>query len=508
MLTLLPIFIAAQTTPPALIAEAAAPQPVVQQQILQPHQEIRPLPGQLDDTLMFNSNSPELVQTEGILLSSFPPENMQVATAHLDYPLQGRFDIFAHHIARGLTHSDNRTLFLGVIVHNPEPRAVTLDLLQAVSYLSQEAPFYDLPSYVANPLGRTFSGPGSRTTNDMLRGERQDHWTPTVRIPPGQTYLLANLPIPLRRLSVPTNGTLGPNQVLLPPIQPPPSPTSPANRSTSTPPVDETRPLPTNGRSLLIHARTDGPVYVASLAMYAPRTADGNERVPTLAEWQLLLTQRGLAGPRDISPTPPDTQNFGRFFYGRVAGISQGSEWRADLSDTAGGNALVIPDRGQRISYVLSSVDYNTLGTGQIQSAPMLDRYDDTAYRSHGNYGVKYNLSMPLYNPTNEMQTVTLSLQTPLQDESAQDYLRFLEPPDPQIFFRGTVRFTYLDDFGVFQTRYMHVIHRRGQEGEPLIQLRIQPGDRRLVQFEFLYPPDATPPQALTIHTVDPSASR
>lgn len=507
MLTVLPFLVAAQLTSPALVAEVSAARPAAQE-ILQPQQEIRPLPGQLDSTPVFNSNSPELVQTEGILLSTFSPDNMQVATAHLNYPLSGRFDIFAHHIARGLTPDDNRTLFLGILVHNPGSQAVTLDLLQAVSYLSQDAPFYDLPSYVANPLGRTFSGPGSRTANDMLRGSRQDHWQPSVRIPAGQTYLLANLPIPLRRLSVATNGTLPPGQVLLPPRQLETAASS-STRSASTqasasPPVPAvSRPLPTNGRSLQIHARTDGDVYVASLAMYAPLTADGNERVPTLAEWQLLLTQRGLAGPRDLAPTPPETQNFSRFFYGRVSGIAQGSVWKADLSDDVGGNTLTIPSAGQRISYVLNTVDHNTFGTGQIQSGAMLDRYSDTAYRSHGNYGVKYDLSLPLHNPTSETQTVALALQTPLQDEQANGYLRFRQPPDEQIFFRGTVRLTYIDDFGLLQTRYLHLVHRRGQAGEPLIQLRMPPGDRRAVNLEFLYPPDATPPQVLTIHTLE-----
>ncbi len=39
--------------------------------------------------------------------------------------------------------------------------------------------------------------------------------------------------------------------------------------------------------------------------------------------------------------------------------------------------------------------------------------------------------------------------------------------------------------------------------GEPLAQLKISPGQRRLVDVDFLYPPDATPPQMLTIQTLD-----
>src|SRR4029079_12787037 len=37
-------------------------------------QQVRVLPGQLDSIPVFNSHSPEVVQTEGILLSTFPPE--------------------------------------------------------------------------------------------------------------------------------------------------------------------------------------------------------------------------------------------------------------------------------------------------------------------------------------------------------------------------------------------------------------------------------------------------
>ncbi|NJR66112.1 MAG: DUF3370 family protein [Leptolyngbyaceae cyanobacterium CRU_2_3] len=132
-------------------------------------QEVRPLPGRLDTVPVFNSNSPELIQSEGILLSTFPPDAMQVPSAHLNYAFNGRFDLFAHHIAKGLNPDDTRTLYLGVVVYNPSDQPVTLDILQAVSYLSQDAPFFDLPAYVGNPMGTVFAGPGSRTTSDILR---------------------------------------------------------------------------------------------------------------------------------------------------------------------------------------------------------------------------------------------------------------------------------------------------------------------------------------------------
>lgn len=138
-----------------------------------------------------------------------------------------------------------------------------------------------------------------------------------------------------------------------------------------------------------------------------------------------------------------------------------------------------------------------TLGTNQIQSAPLLVRYPDTAYRAHGNYGVQYSLSLPLQNPTNETQTVTLAIQTPTKE------LRFLDPPAEQIFFRGTVKVQYTDKQGQSQTRYWHLVQQRGQQGKPIVRLKMPPGSRRLVSLDFLYPPDATPPQVLTVRTLD-----
>jgi hypothetical protein len=451
MLPLLPVFTFAQATP--------APTPP-QQEIVQP-QQVRPLPGSLDRVPVFNSNSPEVVQTEGILLSTFPPTGKQTANVHLNFPFQGRFDIFAHHIAKATSPEDLRTLYLGVLLHNPSTQPVTVDVLQAASYLSQpDAPFIELPPQTENPLGTIFAGPGDRVMNDILRGRRQSIFPAQITIPPQQSQMLLNLPIPV--------------QTLEPPI---------------------------NGRSTLMRLRSSGRVYAASLAMYAKSNADGSERAPTLAEWQQLLETGNLAEPRDRAPTPPEAR--GKVIYGRVAGVAQGSQWQAQLIDSPNVQHLSIPQRGQAFSYGLSSLTAGRQGTNQIQSAPLLVRYPDTAYQAHGNYGIEYNLSLPLYNNTNRPQTVSVSLQTPLkEDELTQGGLRFLIPPATQNFFRGTVRLRYSDDRGLPQTRYVHLVQKRGQAGEPLILLNMPPGDRRLVQVNFLYPPDATPPQVLTIQNM------
>ncbi len=495
--------------------------------VLRP-QAVRPLPGQLDEIPMFNSNSPELIQKDGILLSTFPPEGMQSRSAHLNYPLQGRFDVFAHHVAKGITPDDVRTLFVGVVVYNPTDRPTTLDILQGVSYLSQEAPFNNLPAYVANPMGTVFAGPGSRVANDILRGERQPQWPERISIPAKSAQLLVNVPIPLRRLTVATNGTLPPGS-LIPGLPVATAQTSNTNGSAGTlvslaatrnavvgqpasvspsvsapsasPPAVDTRPLPINGRTILMRLSSSSPVYLASLAMYAPVTESGSERVPSLAEWIHLLRTGDVSGPRDRRPTSPDTRFVPRFYYGRVSGVARGSQWSARATDPDE-NYLSVPQPGEAVSYVISSVDRNTFGTGQIQSAPMLVRYPDTAYRAHGNYGVLYDVTLPLYNNTDSTQRVAIMLQTPLQDERLKgEGLRFRNPPYDQVFFRGTVRLRYTDDLGIRQTRYMHLVQRRGQSGEPLIRLTLPKGTRRQVELQLIYPPDSTPPQVVTVET-------
>jgi len=510
MLTLLPVLsmllaqtIAAPTPLPNRVSSPILPRAIERQQV------VRPLPNELDNVPVFNSNSPELVISEGILLSTFPPNGMAVPSAHLDFAFNDRFDIFTHHIARGSNPDDRRTLFLGVILYNPSDRPVSVEVLQGVSYLTNEAPYLDLAPYLANPHGTIFAGPGSRTMNDMLRGIRQPHFPSRITIPAGYTHLLVNAPIPLRRLTVPTDGSLMPGRLIPTPPKPEPSatlldgsPTDPAQLEALKPqPVN--RSLPTNGRSSLMYLSSDGPIHVASMAMYAPTTPSESERVPTLYEWQQLLLTRGLAGPRDYPPTPPDAQQFSRFFYGRVAGVAQGSQWSTTLTDDPDSNTLSIPDPGEYISFALSTVDRNTFGTTQIQSAPIVARYPDTAYRAHGNYGVRYDLSLPLVNSSDRTQTVTIALETPVQNESSPDALNFLNPPNDRIFFRGTLRFRYTDDWNRQQTRYFHVVQRQGQMGEPLVTMRLPPRMRRMVEVEFLYPPDATPPQVLTVHTVE-----
>jgi Protein of unknown function (DUF3370) len=426
-------------------------------------QEVRSLSGKLDDVLVFNSNSPEMILNEGILLSTFPNEGKRFPKAHLGYKFQGRFDVFSHHISKTSNTESFKSLFQGILIRNPTPQPITIEVMEGASYLTRpDALFLPVADTMDDPIGTVYSGPGSRVVNDLLRGRRQG-WLPSfMRLNPGESRMLLNLPIPA--------GVVAPSS---------------------------------NGRSTLIRLNSSGEVHLASMAMYAPRNLDGSERVPTLEDWQTFLTDANLAGPRDKVPTPlTDSGETTRVIYGRVAGVAKGSRWEALLVDGQG-DRLKIPDRGHAFSYAISTLPKGTFGTGQVQSAPMLVRYDDTAYLANGNYGIQYNLSLPLHNSSNETQRITLSLETPLKQDMSREQVLFMNPPEPKIFFRGTVRLRYEDDTKQIQTRYVHVVQRRGQRGEPLVTLNLKPGELRSIAVDLIYPPDATPPQLITIRNLE-----
>ncbi|MGB8686812.1 MAG: DUF3370 family protein [Microcoleus sp.] len=52
-------------------------------------------------------------------------------------------------------------------------------------------------------------------------------------------------------------------------------------------------------------------------------------------------------------------------------------------------------------------------------------------------------------------------------------------------------------------TRYVHLWHRVGHVVEPMVKLRLDADERRSLKVDFIYPPDATPPQVLTVRTLE-----
>jgi Protein of unknown function (DUF3370)/S-layer homology domain len=429
-------------------------------------QSVRSLPGSLNTHPTFNSNSPELFQTEGILLSTFPPDGKKVASAHLNFPFSGKFDLFTHHLTRRETESDRQSFYQGLVLHNPTAKKVTVEILSSASYLGNpDAPFIELAEKLENAENKIYSGPGSRTTGDIVLGRRLRELPEKIEIAPQQNYLLLNFPIPVSN--------------------------APAS----------------NGRSTLIRASSNDRVYIANLAMKAPVAADGKERAPTLEEWLNVLQNSGLAAPRDRTPTPLEPEVILPITFSRVSGVSQGTQWLAKIVDRANASILTIPPSTEAFSYALNTLHKITLGTEQIQSARMLVRYPDTAYFAHGNYGLEYNLTLPLYNPFPQMQVVTVTFSSPLKDSEHPDHLLFLKVPD-RIMFRGTIRITYQEDGDRWKTEIWHLAQRRGQEGQPLLTLRIPPAESRTVNAVFFYPADCTPPHVLTVKTLASTALR
>ncbi|AFZ15088.1 hypothetical protein Cri9333_4302 [Crinalium epipsammum PCC 9333] len=454
------LFVYLNSLEPLAIAQDNAPVPKPTPEIIVQDHAVRPLPGQLDSIPMFNSNSPEWLKNEGILLSTFPDTGKSSPQAHLNFPFQGRFDLFVHH--QTINPPNLKTFYLGVILHNPSSRSVTVNVLQAASYLTQDSTYIKLPYYVENSNNTVYAGPGDRAVHDVLQGKRQADFPSLIIIPPRQSRMLMNLPMPVRD-------------------------------------VEKKQ----NGRSTLMRLRSSGKVYTASLAMFAKVNSDGTERAPNLTEWQTLLNTGSLATPRDKVPTPPE-QIGGQLIYSRVAGVAQGSRWNAVLVDPPNANDFTISQPGLAVSYAIATLRSGTLGTNQNQSAKMLVRYPDTAYESHGNYGVEYNINLPLKNPTKQTQTVSLTLSTPLKEERlSRGGLIFRNPSFGFPWFRGSVRLRYKNDQGQQVNRYVHLWQPRGQILEPLVKLNMTAGDRKNVQLDFIYPPDSTPPQVLTIRTTD-----
>jgi len=131
----------------------------------------------------------------------------------------------------------------------------------------------------------------------------------------------------------------------------------------------------------------------------------------------------------------------------------------------------------------------------------MLVRYPDTAYLAHGNYGVHYDLTLPLHNPGKKPRQVDIAIQTPLKHDREGVGLNFWRSKTAPVFFRGTVRVRYKDDEGNSQLRYIHIVQKQGQQSQSLVTLKLKPDESRLVQVDYVYPPDATPPQVLTVKT-------
>lgn len=113
-------------------------------------------------------------------------------------------------------------------------------MLQGAGYLSQaDAPFVKLPTFSQNFFSTVFAGPSDRVVSNILRGKRRKIFPARITIPPKQSRMLLNAPIPLKELTPPLNGS-----------------------------------------STLARLESNGKVYAASLAMFASTETHAKERDP------------------------------------------------------------------------------------------------------------------------------------------------------------------------------------------------------------------------------------
>lgn len=422
--------------------------------------EVQPLAGGLTSALTLNSNSPEVIQSQGILVSTFPKERKRNPDAHLDTTLSGNFDIFTHHIALKRSLDDMETVFQAILIQNATDKEITVKVKTSSTYTTgPDAPFLKLDDFIKNDDGKTFAGPGDRVSQDILRNKSNfSDDKKEIKIAPKDYYLLMNDPIPIS--------------------------------------IGATR----NGKTSLFKLESSGAVYVADLAMYKDQTSIFfSGRTPELNDWLNILENGSLSEKRDFKPTPLYEPYSGIFYYSRVSGIAQGNEWKAKIINEK--NHFRIPAKDQGVAYALNTVYNNTYGTKQIQSAFMVKRYDDTAYQSHGNYGMLYDIEIPLYNANKEYTSVAISFDSPLRtaDDLAERQLTYYYEPPEKITFRGEFKVSYKSYFGTDKERFVHVVQRFGQQGLPLISLFLEPGERRTVKINYVYPADCTPPHVLTI---------
>ena len=448
-------------TPP--LPAAGKPQPTPEPPLLR-RQTVAPLPGGLDPVLVVNDNNPELITAPGILLSTFAAAGRTVPAAHLDVPLSGRFDLFSHHVYAGKPESLDSTLWLAVVAQPRGTTPVNLRLLAGSTALSQSlepamagAPFLPLPALMTQGSTPVWAGPGSRVATELLTRLRSPEIPAGWTLPPGTLSTLLVLPLPVRGLD----------------------------------------PL-LNGRNLQLRLESSGPVSLATLAAFGP-----NGGPPPPATWTALLN--GALSPREHQPTPRGAK--GKLVYSRVSGVQIGSLWRGTI--TSPGQSWLSADAAP-ISWPIASLERGSLGTGQVQTAELKAFYPGTAWAAHGNYGVEYDLTIPLRNASPRPVQLQLALESPLKHDQPLGGLRFHSQPSRAVMFRGTVEVSGLDGPGGRPSarQSFHLVQRAGEQGPAFGTVSLPPGSQRSLRVRLIYPADATPPQVLSLLPVKQSADQ
>lgn len=401
---------------------------------------VSPLKGVLDRLPMLNSNCPEVVNGEGLLVSTFHQVGQDIPENHLNYKFKGDFAIFAHHINKQSEVDAKKTLYVSWIAYNPLKKPVKLTIFEQASYLSQpDAPFVDRPKLAEDDANKLYSGPGDRLTSDFVHSQALLKDPYTITVAPGETKVVRHIDVPVADLK-----------------------------------------YHHNGRSFFARGTIDGALEMATIATFSE---SGEPSIDKLKE---SIKASLMARPREYEKLAPTPDNFkGRFIYGRVAGVQRGVNYVAVKSTT------LTKNDDTSLVYPVSALVKGTFGTGEIQSAPLLRRYSDTAYSSHGNYCVDYKIKMKVTNSDYIKRKMYVRLDCPLKTDLNE--IKYAPTPEKATFFRGAIKASSAG----YQHFYHFVLHK-GENLEPFDAFEIEPGQTREIAIELLYPPDATPPQALT----------
>lgn len=371
--------------------------------------------------------------------------------AGLDHRFRGPFEIFTHHQNRA-----KRPLHQAIVLHNPGSEPATVTLGPSAAFTTHDAPYRDRGGDVAlDPRGELVSGPGDAVATALLHGRRAIA-APAVTLAPGETRVLHTKRIP-------------------------------------------------PGAELTSQYRLDasGPVQAAVVIEDAEPTPDAI----------LARLRAGRLLPRntwDPVPSAPGARS-GALIYGRVAGVQAGAAWHGTIADPGG--ALSVGAGGLDRTYLLNGKDRHTAGAEQVQSAPLLKRYPDSAYAAHGNYGVTYDLAIPLRNAGDAPATIALGLETPghpvpLPPEPGWKALvraipfvgGLLPAREVSRAIRGSVEVEIQGPGERRETRLLHLSQRIGERASrPLAEVVVPPGEAVTVRLRMPYPANATAPHLLRV---------
>ena len=196
----------------------------------------------------------------------------------------------------------------------------------------------------------------------------------------------------------------------------------------------------------------DGPLTCDILA----EAAGANNGYPEAADGHWASTSKGALG--------------------RASGVYKGANW------IWRGEPMEIPRKGQAKGYLVSGTKYQE----KIQSQPpqAISKYRDSSQGVEGCYGVRYDLTFPLYNPSPETRRVQVAFTAPFKEGEKQP---------PSFHWMGPVK---------VNGKILRIRVNELGDGSILGTWDLPSGARQDIHLEFLTPGDITAPEAIELRTI------